>query len=389
MLDVLTRPHVTVGRIAGIPVSLNLSWFPVFALVAWSLATGFLPQAVPGVQPLPCWIAALGGTACFFGSILAHEFGHALVAIRCGIPVSNVTLFVLGGVSRIAEEPRTGREELLIAAAGPAVSVLCAVVFLFAGVLAGGSRVASAVAFYLVLVNAALAIFNLLPALPLDGGRMLRAAMWSITGDVFAATKWAALGGRACGIFFALLGVVSLAFGAIVPAAWLLLLGIFIERSAKGSVETIELDVHVPPAAQVLHAFPEGMMDEQRFRRVEAKVIAWRARLDVLPRPAELTAEAGDGEDGPATRQYVDDRMRMYELLSEVETGVKAQMSDEEIDARFARLAALHDAWRPVAFTDPATPEAGEDAMLAGRPERYAPDPEEALQREPGSSIEV
>ena len=389
MLDALTRPHLTVGRVAGIPVALNLSWFPVFGLVAWSLATGFLPQAVPGVQPLQCWVFALVGTACFFASILAHEFGHALVAIRCGIPVSSVTLFVLGGVSRIAEEPRTGREELLIAAAGPAVSVLCAVAFLFAGVAVSGSPVASAVAFYLVLVNAALAIFNLLPALPLDGGRMLRAAMWSFSGDVFVATRWAALGGRACGIFFAMLGVISLAFGAFVPAAWLLLLGIFIERSAKGSVETVELDVHVPSAAQVLHIVPEGMMDEQRFRRVEAKVIAWRARLDVLPRPAELAAEAGDGEDGPVARQYVDDRMRMYELLSEVETGVKARMSDEEIEDRFERLAVLHDAWKPVAVTDGNLPEAGEDAMLAGRPERFAPDPDEVLHREPGSSIEV
>lgn len=380
VLDALTRTHLTLGRLFDIPVGLNASWFPVFFLVAWSLGTGFLPVAAPAAETGALWAGALVGTVLFFASILAHEFGHALAARHAGIGVTSVTLFVLGGVSRIAEEPRSAWEELRIAAAGPAVSLAAAVFFLAMAPLLSASPVASSVAIYLLLVNAALALFNLLPALPLDGGRVLRAVLWGLLGDSSRATRWAAWSGRACGLLFIAIGGVALALGAFVPAGWMLLLGIFIERSAKGSVET------VPFAESALPLLLEESMEEARFRKHEAKLIAWRARLDVLPRPGELSSAEGDGPD---VRQYQDERMRMYEILDGVEHGLRALMTDEEIDTELARLSDLYSEWRPVAMEDESVPEAGEEASLAGRPERFAPDPEEVLRREPGSSIEV
>lgn len=382
MLDTLTRTHVSLGRIAGVPVGLNASWFPVFALVAWSLATGFLPHAAPSAAPEWIWVAALVGTVLFFASILAHEFGHALVALHSGIGVSSVTLFVLGGVSRLAEEPRTAGEELRIAGAGPLVSLMTTAGFLVATSLLGRWPLATSVGVYLVVVNGALALFNLLPALPLDGGRVLRAAIWGLTGDPFSATRWAARSGRIVGGAFMAAGVVALAFGAFIPAAWLLLLGLFIERSAYGSVETVELQIHVQPVAQGLPVFTV----DSRYRRLETKVINWRARLDVLPRPADLEAQT---RDGSLVRRYQDDRIRMYAILDAIAAGIRSGMSDEDIEREFRRLSDLHEAWRPATYAPPEPPEAGEEAELAGRPERYAPSPEDALTREPGSSVEV
>lgn len=386
VLDALTRTHVNLGRIAGVPVGLNASWFPVFFLVAWSLATGFIPHAAPGTSPEMVWIAALVGTTLFFASILAHEFGHALVAMHAGIGVSSVTLFVLGGVSRIVEEPRTAWEELRIAAAGPIVSLAAAGVFLGATPFLHGSLAVS-IAIYLVLVNAALALFNLLPALPLDGGRVLRATIWAITGNPRSATRWAAWSGRAIGASFMAAGVAALLMGALVPAGWLLLLGVFIERSANGSMESDgEVEVRVQNVAQGLSAL---VMNEARFRRVEAKVIYWRARLDVLPRPGDLEAQTGDGS---LVRRYQDVRLQMYAILDGIDVGLRSLMTDAMIESEFRKLDELHDEWRPASFAgevDPDLPEAGEEAALAGRPERYAPSPEDVLAREPGSSIEV
>ena len=397
VLDALTRTHVPMGRIHGIPIGLNLSWFPVYAIVAWSLATGFLPQAVPGVSPFWAWTAANVGAAAFFLSILAHELGHALVAQWCGIGVNSITLFILGGVSRISSEPRTAREELVIAAAGPAVSVGLSIGMWFVVLFAEPGPLATAVGLYLVLVNGALALFNMIPALPLDGGRVLRAVLWGITGQSANATKWAAWGGRACGASLIMMGGACLFAGAVVPAMWLVLIGVFIERAAKGSVESVEVKVLVPAlqgATLSLDSIPEGvlLMNERRFRDLEARVISWRARLDALPRPADLAAERTEGgfAEGPDERRYFDDRMRMYEILNELDRSVRAEQPDEELDARFQQLEGLYVEWEPVQLADdPDMPEAGEEATLAGRPERFAPSPEEVLSREPGSSAEI
>jgi len=386
VLDALTRTHVSLGHIAGVPVGLNASWFPVFGLVAWSLATGFIPHAAPAAGPETVWAAALIGTLLFFASILAHEFGHALVAMHAGIGVSSVTLFVLGGVSRIVEEPRTAWEELRIAAAGPLVSIATAGVFLGVTPFLGGYPLAMSIAIYLVLVNAALALFNMLPALPLDGGRVLRAMIWAATGDPLSATRWAAWSGRAIGGAFMAAGITAVVLGAFVPAGWLLLLGLFIERSANGAVESGDFEVHVQPAVSVL---PVLLMNEARFRRLETKVIWWRSRLDVLPRPGDLEAQTGDGT---LVRRYQEARMRMYEILDGIDVGIRSLMTDEVVELEFRKLDELHDGWRPSVFAgeaDPDSPEAGEEAALAGRPERYAPSPEDVLAREPGSSIEV
>jgi Zn-dependent protease len=169
------------GRIAGIPVGASWSALLIAGLIAWSLAGSVLPAEVPGLAPAACWLAGLAGAGLFLGSLLAHEVGHALVARRAGLRVRGITLWLLGGVALLEDEPATPGDELRVALVGPAVSLALAVAFGLVAV--AGSLLARPTAVVFVLAwlavgNAALAVFNLLPAAPLDGGRVLRGLLW-------------------------------------------------------------------------------------------------------------------------------------------------------------------------------------------------------------------
>jgi Zn-dependent protease len=386
VLDHLTRTHVPLGRISRVPVGLNASWFAVFALVVWTLGRGYFPQVAPGAGAGAVWGAALAGALLFFGSILAHELGHALCALACGIEVKGITLFLLGGVSRIASEPRDAGEELRIAIAGPAVSVALSLIAGVAAFLTTGSPLGNALAIYLVLVNAALAVFNMIPALPLDGGRVLRAILWRTSGDALRATRWSATAGRFCGLSMIALGAISGVFGALVYGFWFVLIGVFIDRSAKGSARAAE-ESAAEALKETVRVLGTDAMSEHDYRHLLERIVMWRARLDALPRPAEVSDDAGGDEDAIETgRRFVDDRMEMYRLLNEIDVDVRSRLSQNGIEEKLGRLAGIYLGWSgPSARQE----EAPEDSLLAGRPERYAPSPEEALTHEPGSSVEV
>ena len=172
------------GRIAGIPVGANWSALLIAGLIAWSLAGRLLPAQVPGLAPAAYWLAGAAGAGLFLGSLLAHELGHALVAQRAGLKVRGITLWLLGGVAQLEDEPASPRDELRVAIVGPAVSLALAVGSGLAALglsVLGGPAVAVAIAAWLAVGNAALALFNLLPAAPLDGGRVLRACSGGAT----------------------------------------------------------------------------------------------------------------------------------------------------------------------------------------------------------------
>ena len=238
-------PSLRIGRIFGIPVKVDLSWVVVFLLVAGMLAFAYFPS-VEGYQeagPAAAIIAGVITALLFFVSILLHEMSHSIVARALGIGIESVTLFLLGGVARLEHEPETPRDEFAMAIAGPAMSMLLAVVFWTAweGVyLAGGSAVLWAPLQYLALINVSVGVFNLLPGFPLDGGRVLRAALWGLTGDMLKATRWASRSGQAIGfslIGIAALGVVTDGFGTGSPLdlLWFGLLGWFIASLASSS----------------------------------------------------------------------------------------------------------------------------------------------------------
>lgn len=228
---------VHLGRVAGIPITLDWTWFPIALLFVVSITAGY----APAVGTVGALLVALAMTSGFFGSILAHEFGHALTARRFGIRTESIALHVFGGVAKIASEPRTPRQELLVAIAGPAVSLGLAGFF---GVLALAvpntvntplSMLAIDSVFHsLALSNLILGLFNLIPGFPLDGGRILRALVWQRRQSWSEGTRVAARWGNAVGILMMIAGgAVGIIGGNLFHGLMLVMLGLVVRQAAR------------------------------------------------------------------------------------------------------------------------------------------------------------
>jgi Zn-dependent protease len=224
------------GRIAGIPVGASWSALLIAGLIAWSLAGSLLPAQAPGLAPAAYWLAGLAGAGLFLGSLLAHEVGHALVARRAGLAVRGITLWLLGGVALLEDEPATPRDELRVALVGPAVSLALAVVFGLAAVVgsaAGLPAAAVVVTAWLAVGNAALAVFNLLPAAPLDGGRVLRGLLWRRHGSRVRAAVTATQAGVWVGAGLVAYGLLGAFTGWGIGTLWTALVGWFLISAAR------------------------------------------------------------------------------------------------------------------------------------------------------------
>ena len=236
----MIRNAIRLGRISGIEIGLDYSWFVVFALVTVSFATNVLPQFHVSWSSSAYWITSLAISLLFFASILAHELGHSLVAIRTGTPVRSITLFIFGGVAGMAREPGRAWHEFLIAIAGPLVSLLLAAGFFGLLQLAPTDTPLSALAEWLSLVNLAVAVFNMLPGFPMDGGRVLRAVLWGIRGDLVWATRIATWVGR--GLAYALMAwgaYIAIAWGEWLSGFWRILIATFIHTAAVRSYQQV------------------------------------------------------------------------------------------------------------------------------------------------------
>ncbi len=228
-------PTVRLGRIAGIEVRLHWSVLVIMLLFTWSLADATLPSLAEGSTAAAYWTAAALAVVVFFASLLAHELAHSVVARRSGVVVDSITLWLLGGVSQLHGDMRTPRDELRIAAAGPLTSLGLGAGFgllALATSAAGGPDLAVAAVGWLGALNIMLAVFNLVPGAPLDGGRLLHAWVWHRTGDRSAATAAAARAGARVGYTLIGLGVVLLLLGDL-AAAWFVLLGWFLLSASQ------------------------------------------------------------------------------------------------------------------------------------------------------------
>jgi len=228
------------GRIAGIEVGAHWTWLLVVAMVVWSLAAAAFPETHPGLSAGVYLLMALCAAGLFFLSLLGHELGHAVVARRDGVPIDGITLWVFGGVARFRGEPPTAGAELRIALAGPLVSLVVAVACLSAVAVLPLPDAVEGVVQWLGSMNLALLVFNLIPAFPLDGGRVLRALLWRWTGDVVRATRWAATGGRGFGAGFVAAGFVLAVFVGSLSGLWLALIGFFVMAAAEGELELVQ-----------------------------------------------------------------------------------------------------------------------------------------------------
>jgi Zn-dependent protease len=228
-------------RVRGIPVRIDLGWLLIFGLIAWSLASGYFPYVLPAQSPAAYWVQGLAAAALLFASVLLHELAHALVAIGHGVPVGGITLHVFGGVSELESEPERPRDELLIAIVGPLTS------FAIAGVAHGISRLvtgppwADALAGYVAAVNLVVGVFNLVPAFPLDGGRVLRAALWAWSRRLDLATRVASRIGSMFALGMIVVGIVRALTGDVMGGLWFALIGLFLHQAARSSYELVRV----------------------------------------------------------------------------------------------------------------------------------------------------
>ena len=225
-----------VGRLAGIDISIHPSWLVIAFLITYSLAGSQLPRDFPGWSDAQYWIVAGATATLFFASVLAHELSHALVARRFGLAVEGITLFIFGGVTTIDADSRTPREEALIAIAGPAASLVIGGALVVIGLFVNQPQLGALLA-WLGFVNVALAVFNLIPGFPMDGGRVLRAFLWRIRGDRLVATRSAAVVGRTFAYGLVGLGVfIALQPGGIFSGLWLAVIGWFLSNAAESTL---------------------------------------------------------------------------------------------------------------------------------------------------------
>ena len=234
--------RINLFKLLGFQVRIDFSWIIIAVLIAWSLSTGLFPYQYRGLSTSTYWIMGIIGAVGLFLSIIVHEFSHSLVARKHGIPMKGITLFIFGGMAEMSDEPPSPKAEFMMAAVGPLSSILIAGIFYAlysAGVSAGISRPVNGVVQYLAYINALLAAFNVIPAFPLDGGRVLRSILWGIKGNLRWATRISSWVGSGFGIVLIALGVFSFFSGNFIGGMWWFLIGIFLYSAAKMSYQQL------------------------------------------------------------------------------------------------------------------------------------------------------
>ncbi|MFC1586409.1 site-2 protease family protein [Fibrobacterota bacterium] len=223
----------------GIPIGLDYSWFVVFALLTWMLAVSYYPAEFKDWPLLLYWFMGAVTALLLFSSVLMHELGHSLAALRYKIPVRSITLFLFGGVAQIGAEPPSAIAEFIIAIAGPLVSLALAVFFYTVQPLVAGVEPLLGLAKYLAYINLALVLFNLIPGYPLDGGRVFRAILWAATGNMRRATIIAANTGRIFAFTFIFAGVWKMFSGDFGGGLWIAFIGWFLDSAAFAQVQQV------------------------------------------------------------------------------------------------------------------------------------------------------
>lgn len=364
------RDSFTIGRIAGISVGVNWSWLIVFALIAWTLAVSIFPSTNPGLADGAYVAMAIVAALLFFTSLLLHEYGHALQARRDGMEIEGITLWLFGGVAKFRGMFPSAGAEFRIAIAGPLVSLVLGLLFLGVPMLLGLPATVDGVVFWLGSINIALLVFNLLPALPLDGGRILRSILWYARGEFASATRLAAGIGRGFGYLFVAAGVALLVFASPVTGIWLAFVGWFLlqaagaedrfvaAREALGGLRVRDVMARDPvtaPAEITLGQFMDGIAWSRpyttypvtengevvgllQFRRVaEVPRAEWdrrtvrdcmipRAEVPVVGQDDELVLAAGEVAEHEVNRALVLDAGRLVGLLSVTDVARALQM---------------------------------------------------------------
>ena len=234
--------RIKLFKLLGFEVGIDMSWIFIAVLIVWSLSTGLFPFYYKDLSTQIYWFMGITGALLLFASIIAHEFSHSLVARKYGMPMKGITLFIFGGVAQMDKEPPRPMAEFMMAIVGPISSIIIAL--LFYGLYTVGKQGTfpepiNGVVGYLAIINAILAGFNLIPAFPLDGGRVLRSILWGIKGNLRWATRVSSRIGSGFGFALIALGVIRVLYGNFIGGMWLFLIGMFVHGAAKGAYQQL------------------------------------------------------------------------------------------------------------------------------------------------------
>ncbi|MFQ5620384.1 MAG: site-2 protease family protein [Candidatus Nanoarchaeia archaeon] len=327
----------TIGRIAGIEIHLHYSWFFIFILLAWGLSSGYFPSQVPGGSQLTYIILGSISALFLFVSVLLHELAHSIVAKMCKLPVHGISLFFFGGISQIPDEKTKPGIEIAMAGAGPAFSLIFSSLLYLTIPFVTWPEL-QAVIGYLAIINLLLGMFNLMPAFPLDGGRILRAVLWWKTGNLDIATTAAAKSGKFFATMLIFLGIFGAFSGlAISSSVWFILIGGFIYVMAEASVEQVVIrkslskvtvaDVivkkpgHVEPSDTLKQVVETLFMHEphEAYPVMERKKFIGVLRTKHLSAtPKELRASMSVKEAMTKAKLKASPKDRVYPLLSKM-----------------------------------------------------------------------
>ena len=279
-----------VGRVFGIAIELNISWLLVLVLFTVSLALGWFPQAYPNWPSTADWLVGAISAVLLFGSVLLHELAHSLVARARGLAVSSITLFFFGGVSNLQQEPHSPGEEFVVAIVGPLTSlVIGGVCWLLGQASAGTSSYVAGALDYLGVTNVLLALFNLIPGFPLDGGRVLRALLWRATGSLRVATRWATVVADVVAYLFIFLGVLQVFGGNLLGGLWIGFIGWFLLNASQAANTQVMLQTMLSGAsvARVMRPAPPTL----------SPAVSLRAAVDayLLPQGVRALPVVQDG----------------------------------------------------------------------------------------------
>ncbi|HEX8948231.1 MAG TPA: site-2 protease family protein [Dissulfurispiraceae bacterium] len=311
---------ITIFKLLGFEVKVDASWLILALLIVWTLSVGFFPYAYRGFSKGTYWWMGVAGALGLFVSIVFHEFFHSIVARKYGLPMKGITLFLFGGVSEMEDQPQSAKVEFLMAVVGPLSSVFLGAVFYGISFLIKAGGVAlpvGGVTGYLAYINFLLAAFNLLPAFPLDGGRVLRSALWKYKGNIRWATRIASQVGATFGLLLIFLGVLGIFQGNLVGGIWMSLIGLFLRSTARASYQQVMLrkvlegqsvqrfmkenPVSVPPSISV------GQLVEDYFYKFHYKMfpVAGNGTLEGCITMGELKDIPREEWDRHAVREYV------------------------------------------------------------------------------------
>lgn len=342
--------RMVLGRVLGFEIRADVSWVLLALLILWSLASGFFPTFYEGLPTRLYWLLAAIGTAGLFVSLLFHELSHSLVARAYGLEIKGITLFLFGGAAEMQEEPKTAGSEFLMAIAGPIASLVLAAAFYALAVLLATTGLPAhwiGVPRYLAIINLVLAVFNLLPAFPMDGGRALRAALWHWGHDLRRATRIASRLGQGFGVLLMAGGFYqALALGNFIGGMWWFLIGLFVQASAGAAYRQVmdRFALRGLAVRQVMTADPVVAAPDMTLRRlVDELVYAHHHHRHPVVRDGRLLGYIATAQIKEVP-QAAWDTVRVEEIMVPVDAG-NSIAPDVPAEDALARLQQSETGW--------------------------------------------